>query len=149
MNVHSCIPWLVRVRTLALTTDIIISFFETVGRDGSVAIATRYGLDGPGSNPGGGEIFRPLPDRPWDSPSLLYNGYGVSSQRVKRLGRGVDHPPPSSAEVKERGELYLYSPPGLPSKLVQAACHHSQHLTTPDLVLGCRIFRIHRHSRDS
>jgi len=25
---------------------------------------------------------------------------------VKRLGRGVDHPPPSSAEVKER-ELYL------------------------------------------
>jgi len=29
---------------------------------------------------------------------------------VNRLGRGVDHPPPSSAEVKERVELYLYSP---------------------------------------
>jgi len=29
---------------------------------------------------------------------------------VKRLGRGVDHPPPSSAEVKERVELYIYSP---------------------------------------
>jgi hypothetical protein len=29
---------------------------------------------------------------------------------VKRPGRGVDHPPPSSAEVKERVELYLYSP---------------------------------------
>jgi hypothetical protein len=28
---------------------------------------------------------------------------------VKRPGRGVDHPPPSSAEVKERVELYLYS----------------------------------------
>jgi len=28
---------------------------------------------------------------------------------VKRLGRGVDYPPPSSAEVKERLELYLYS----------------------------------------
>ena len=27
-------------------------------------------------------------------------------------GRGVDHPPPSSAEVKERVELYLYSPHG-------------------------------------
>ena len=27
---------------------------------------------------------------------------------VERLGRGVDHPPPSSAEVKERVELYLY-----------------------------------------
>jgi len=31
---------------------------------------------------------------------------------VKRSGRGVDHPPPSSAEVKERVELYLYSPSG-------------------------------------
>ena len=31
---------------------------------------------------------------------------------VKRQGRGVDHPPPSSAEVKERVELYLYSPSG-------------------------------------
>jgi len=32
---------------------------------------------------------------------------------VKRPGRGVDHPPPSSAEVKERVELYLFSPLGL------------------------------------
>jgi hypothetical protein len=32
---------------------------------------------------------------------------------VKRPGRGVDHPPPSSAEVNERVELYLYSPSGL------------------------------------
>ena len=24
--------------------------------------------------------------------------------------RGINHPPPSSAEVKERVELYLYSP---------------------------------------
>jgi hypothetical protein len=32
---------------------------------------------------------------------------------VKRPGRGVDHPPLSSAEVKERVELYLYSPSGL------------------------------------
>ena len=29
---------------------------------------------------------------------------------VKRPGHGVDHPPPSSAEVKKRVELYLYSP---------------------------------------
>jgi hypothetical protein len=36
---------------------------------------------------------------------------------VKRPGRGVDHTPPSSAEVKERVELYLYSPSG-PSWLV-------------------------------
>ena len=31
---------------------------------------------------------------------------------VKRPGRGVDHPLPSSAEVKERAELQLYSPSG-------------------------------------
>jgi len=30
----------------------------------------------------------------------------------KRRGRGVDKPPPSSAEVKERVELYLYYPTG-------------------------------------
>jgi hypothetical protein len=30
-----------------------------------------------GSNPGGGEIFRTRPDRPWGPPSLLYNGYRV------------------------------------------------------------------------
>jgi len=30
--------------------------------------------------------------------------------RIKRPGRGVDHPQPSSAEVKERVELYQFSP---------------------------------------
>jgi hypothetical protein len=32
---------------------------------------------------------------------------------VKRPGRGVDNPPTSSAEVKERVELYLYTHSGL------------------------------------
>jgi len=36
---------------------------------------------------------------------------------VKRPGSGVGHPPQSSAEVKERVELHLYSPSG-PSWLV-------------------------------
>ena len=48
-----------------------------VGRDSSVDIATAYGLDGLGSNPGAGEIFCTCPDRPWGPPSLLYNGYWV------------------------------------------------------------------------
>ena len=30
-----------------------------------------------GSNPGGVEIFRTRPDRPWGSPSLLYDGYQI------------------------------------------------------------------------
>ena len=41
-----------------------------IGSGSSVGIATDYGLDGPGSNPSGDEIFR-LPDRSWDPPSLL------------------------------------------------------------------------------
>jgi hypothetical protein len=48
-----------------------------VGRDSSVGIATRYGLDGPGIESRWGEIFRIRPDRPSGPPSLLYNGYLV------------------------------------------------------------------------
>jgi hypothetical protein len=48
------------------------------------------------SNPGGGEIFRSRPDRPWGPPSLLYNGCRVFLPGVKRPGRGIDHPPSSS-----------------------------------------------------
>jgi len=36
----------------------------------------------------------------------------VSFPGVKRAGRGVDHPPTYSAEVKERVELYIYSTSG-------------------------------------
>jgi len=31
---------------------------------------------------------------------------------VKRPGRGVEHPPSARVEVKERIELYFYSPSG-------------------------------------
>ena len=36
-------------------------------------------------------------------------GHRLSFPGVQRPGRGVGHPPRSSAEVKERVELYLYS----------------------------------------
>jgi hypothetical protein len=62
--------------------------------------------------PIGGEIFRTRPDRPWGPPSLLYNAYRISFPGIKRPGRGVDHPQPSSAEVKENVQLYLFSPSG-------------------------------------
>jgi len=49
-----------------------------MGRDSSVDIATRYGLDGPGiESRWGGEISRTRPDLSWVPPSLLYNGYQV------------------------------------------------------------------------
>ena len=64
------------------------------GRDSSVGIATRYGLDGPGIESRWGEISRTCPGRPWGPPSLLYNGYRVTFPGVKRPRSGVDHPPP-------------------------------------------------------
>ena len=64
-------------------------------------------------NPGGGEIFRTRPDRSCGPLSLLYSGCRVSFPGVKRPGRGANHPPPSSTEVKERVELYHYYPCGV------------------------------------
>ena len=58
------------------------------------------------------EIFRTCPDRPWDPPSLLYNGYRVFTGGKERPGRDADPSPPSSAVGHERVELYLYSPYG-------------------------------------
>ena len=65
-----------------------------------------------GSNPSEGEIFRTRPYRPCHTPSLLYSGYRVCFPDAKWPGRGVDHPLPSSSEVKERIELYFFSPSG-------------------------------------
>jgi len=45
-------------------------------------------------------------------PASFTMGIG-SFPGVKRPGRGVDHLPPSSAEVEGRVELYICSPLGL------------------------------------
>ena len=88
------------------------SYINYVGRDSSVGTATGYGLDGPEIESRWGRDF-PHPSRPTLGPTQppikwvpgLFPG-------GKAAGRGVDHPPPSSARVKERVELYLYSPYG-------------------------------------
>ena len=77
-----------------------------------VGVTTAYGLDGPGIESRWGEIFRTYPDRPWGPPSLLYNGYRVVPGGKGGRGRGVEHPPPSSAEVLRDLQLYLYSSSG-------------------------------------
>ena len=41
-----------------------------------------------------GTRFSARPDRPWDPPSLLYNGYRVLSVGKVRPGRAADHSPP-------------------------------------------------------
>jgi hypothetical protein len=77
------------------------------GRHSSVGIATAYR-----PNPSGSLTFRTRPDRPWGLPSLLYSEYWAFFPGVKRLGRGANQRPTSSAEVKERLELYRYSSSG-------------------------------------
>jgi hypothetical protein len=60
------------------------------------------------SNPGGGEIFRTVHTGSGAHPVSCTMGAG-SFPGVKRPGRGVDHPPSSRADVKERVDLYLHS----------------------------------------
>ena len=85
---------------------------ETGGRDSSVGIATCYGLDGPGIESRWEARFSALVQTgPAVHPASCAMGNG-SFPGVKRPGRGVDHPPPSSAEIKGIVELYLYSPSG-------------------------------------
>ena len=76
----------------------------------AVGIATRYELDGWGDRiPLVARFSAPIHTGPGAYPATCTLGTG-SFQGVKRPGRGVVHSPPSSAEVKERVELYLYSP---------------------------------------
>jgi hypothetical protein len=58
--------------------------------------------------PDGCDIPRIRPDPPWGPPNILCNRYRIFPG-VNQLGRGVNNAPSSSAEVKERVELFLYS----------------------------------------
>jgi hypothetical protein len=79
------------------------------GPDIVVGTATRYELHGPGIESRWGWDFQ-HPFRPALGPTQPPVQLGTGSfPGVKRSGRGVDHQPPSSAEVKERVELYLCS----------------------------------------
>ena len=81
-----------------------------MGRDSSVRIVTRYGFDGPGVESRWGARFSASVETdPGAHPASYTMGTG-SFPGVKRPGGGVDLLPLSSAEVKERVELYLYSP---------------------------------------
>ena len=70
------------------------------GLGSSVGIATDYGLDGPGSNPGGDEISRPfrLALGPTQPPVKWVPG--LSRGKVQP-GHAADHSSPSSAAIME------------------------------------------------
>ena len=83
-----------------------------LGRESSVGIATRYGLDGSGDRiPVRGEISAPVQTGPGAHPDPYTMGTGPFPG-VKRPGRGADHPLPSKRQGHERVGLYLYSPSG-------------------------------------
>ena len=76
-----------------------------------VGIATAHGLDGPGIEYQWGRDFPHLSRttlRPIQPPVQWVSG--LSRGGEVRPGRDADPSPPSSAEVKNAVELYLYSP---------------------------------------
>jgi hypothetical protein len=71
------------------------SYFLRAGRSGDrITVGARF--------------YTPVQTGPEAHPGSCTMDTG-SFPGVKRPGRGVDHPPPFSADVKERVELYLYS----------------------------------------
>jgi hypothetical protein len=71
------------------------------GPGSSVVIATGYGLDGPViESRWGARFFAHVQTGPEDHPASCTMGTG-SFPGVMRRGRGADHPPPSSVEVKK------------------------------------------------
>ena len=83
---------------------------QTIFRDSSVSIVTvlRAGRSGD-RVPVVSRFFAPVQTSPGAHPASYTIGTW-SFLGVKRPGRGVDQPPPSSAEVEGRVELYICSP---------------------------------------
>ena len=63
-----------------------------------------------GSNPGGGEISATVETGPGAHPASCTIGT-ESFQGIKRPVRDVGHPPLPSAEVNERVQPYIFTPP--------------------------------------
>ena len=90
-----------------------------MGRNSSVGIATRYGLDGPGIDSSyWGEIFRNRPDRSLGPPSLLYRvgkvavggGGGADNHLLPpRFRKRLNYTSATSTCLQRRvsGEIYL------------------------------------------
>jgi hypothetical protein len=82
----------------------MVRTLPSVGWDSTVGTAAGWSGD---RIPVGTRFSAPVQTGPGAYPASYTMGTGSVP------GWGVDHPPPSSAEVKERVELYLFLPLGL------------------------------------
>jgi len=99
-DVSICLAFRFRRHTSELSRMCQFSFRLPLGQGDIVATGWTVRV----RTPVGGKRFPPLltrPDRQWRPPSILCNRYWGCFPGVKRPGRGVEHPPPSSAEVKK------------------------------------------------
>jgi hypothetical protein len=80
---------------------IFTNISRVCGPGSSVGIATDFGLDGPGSNPGGGRDFPPVQTGPEAHPAFCTMGTWSFPGGKMRPGCAADHSPPSSATVME------------------------------------------------
>jgi hypothetical protein len=70
--------WTRHLSNISATLSYFLLFlFRNVGRVAQSVQRLATGWAVRASNPGGGEIFRTCPDRPWGPASLLYNEYWV------------------------------------------------------------------------
>ena len=89
------------IKLVVMMIILIIIITSRNGRDSSVGIETRYGLDGPGIESRWGARFSaPVETGPGAHPASCTMGTG-SFPRVKRQERGADHPPHLAPRLKE------------------------------------------------
>jgi len=85
--------------------EIFFPFCVGVSCDSAVGKSTRYRLGGPGIESRLGVRFSAPVQSSCGSYQASYTLGAEPFPGVRRRGRGVNHPPPSTAEVEERVEL--------------------------------------------
>ena len=93
--------------------DVFLSLWAGIAQSVK-RLATGWTFRGsnPGEGGGGARFSAPIHTADPGAHPAFYTMDTGSFLGVKRPKRGVDHPSPYSAEVKERVEVYLYSPSG-------------------------------------
>ena len=129
--------------SLSLSLSLYIYIYIYIHTHSSVGIATDYGLDGPGSNPGGWRDFPPVQTGAGAHPTSCTMRTG-SFPGVKN-GRGfMLTPHPLLVPCSRKSKLYLYPPSG-PYDLYRASVP-VQGCTLPYL---CYLLRIGQVLSDS